>query len=229
MHQANDQQTTIMTTSGAPIGLDVLARVRRALAASACELERALAELRPDDRRRQRALDRWFAGFADQLRRHHDLVDTMIAPALGGRGALDQRALDTLAADHAWVDELLGDLGDALGVLSFGFGDEQTWIRTSIDLAMALKQALDGQLAREQRLLAPLVERNMTPAEQDVLRYESMRRVAGGPVRFSLGWLYSHVDPEERQELSSYAPAARRLIWRSQRGAYARSTTAALG
>ena len=73
MNQVNDQQTTIMTTSGAPIGLDVLARVRRALAASACELERALAELRPDDRRRQRALDRWFAGFADQLRRHHDL------------------------------------------------------------------------------------------------------------------------------------------------------------
>ena len=119
----------------------------------------------------------------------------MIAPALGGRGALDQRALDTLAADHAWVDELLGDLGDALGVLSFGLGDEQTWIRTSIDLAMALKQALDGQLAREQRLLAPLVERHMTPAEQDVLRYEAMRRVAGGPVRFSLGWLYSHVRP----------------------------------
>ena len=229
MNQVNDQPTTIMTTNGAPMGIDVLARVRRALAASAAELERALAELRPDDRRRQRALDRWFAGFADQLRRHHDLVDTMIAPALGGRGALDQRALDTLAADHAWIDELLGDLGDALGVLSFGLGDEQTWIRTCVDLAMALKQALDGQLAREQRLLAPMVERTMTPAEQDVLRYESMRRVAGGPVRFSLGWLYSHVDPEERQELSSYAPAARRLIWRSQRGAYARSTTAALG
>ncbi|MGH9269863.1 MAG: hypothetical protein ACRDZ2_01170, partial [Ilumatobacteraceae bacterium] len=129
MNEPNEQHTMIMTKSGAPAGLDVLARVRRALTASAAELERALAELRPDDRRRQRALDRWFAGFADQLRRHHDLVDTMIAPALGGREVLDQRALDTLAGDHAWVDELLGALGDALGVLSFGLGDEQTWIR----------------------------------------------------------------------------------------------------
>lgn len=228
MNHPIDERTIIQTpsASGAP---DVVGYVRRALEGSAAELERALAELRPDDRRRQRALDRWFVGFADQLRRHHDLVDTMIAPALGGRGALDQRALDTLAADHAWVDQLIGDLGDALGVLSFGLGDEQVWIRRAIDVAMALRHALDGQLAREQRLLTPMVERHFSVDEQDVLRYESMRRVAGGPVRFSLGWLYSHIDLEERQRISAYAPATRRLMWRSQRGAYERSTLAALG
>jgi hypothetical protein len=229
MKHRNGTPRTIEATLGASGAPDVVGQVRHALVASAVELERALAELSPDDRRRQRALDRWFAGFAVQLRNHHDLVDSMIAPALARREALDQRALDTLAADHAWIDQLLGDLGDALGVLSFGLGDEPAWIRRSIELAMALKQALDGQLAREQRLLGTLVERYFTTEEQDVLRYESVRRVAAGPTRFSLGWLYSHVDLEERQRITAYAPATRRLIWRSQCGAYERSTLAALG
>lgn len=219
--------TSAVTTDGeAP---DIIGYVRRALAASAAELERAVAELRPDDRRRQRALDRWFAGFASQLRRHHDLVDTMVVPALSRRGALDQRSLDSMSADHAWLDQLIGDLGDALGVLSFGLGDERTWIRTAVDLAMALRHAVDGQLGREQRLLSALVGRHFTLDEQDVLRYESMRLVAGGPVRFSLAWLYSHVDPLERSAISAFAPTTHRLIWRPQRRAYQRSTVAALG
>ena len=107
---------------------DVMAYVRRALAASALKLQRALDDLAPHDRRRQRALDRWFSGFAAQVRSHHELLDTMVVPALASRGALDQRSLDILAADHAWIDQMLGDLGDALGVLSFGLGAENWWV-----------------------------------------------------------------------------------------------------
>ena len=94
----------------------------------ASELFAALEEVAVTDRRRQRALDRWFGGLAGRVRSYHDLVDAMVVPALAGRGALDQRSLDTLAADHAWVDQLLGDLGDALGVLSFGLGAEAWWL-----------------------------------------------------------------------------------------------------
>lgn len=219
-------RTTDDTTHDLP---DVVGHVRTALRTSAADLERALAELRPDDRRRQRALDRWFAGFATQLRRHHDLIETLVVPALAGRGALDQRALDVLAADHAWIDQLLGDLGDALGVLSFGLGDEEHWVRRSVDLAMALRHAVDGQLEREQRQLTPLVAHRFSAGECDILRHESMRRVAGGPVRFSLAWLYAHIDEAERQQVAAYAPTTRRLIWRSQRGVYERTSEAAFG
>ncbi len=221
--------TAVRASSGEDDLPDVVGHVRMALRTSAGELERALAELRPDDRRRQQALDRWFVGFAAQLRRYLDLIDTMVVPALAGRGALDQRALDVLAADHAWIDQLLGDLGDALGVLSFGLGDEEHWVRRSVDLAMALRHGVDGQLGREQRQLTPLVEHRFAAEERDVLRHEAMRRVAGGPVRFSLAWLYSHVDESERQRLAAYAPTTRRLIWRSQRGVYERTTEAAIG
>jgi Hemerythrin HHE cation binding domain len=208
-------------------GPDALGFVRQALAASSSELTAALHALDPADRRRQRALDRWFAGFASQLRRHHELVDTMIVPALASRGALDHRALDTMAADHAWIDQLLGDLGDALGVLSFGLGAETWWIGKATDLAGALEHVLTGQLSREQRLLAPLVGRWFDPAERDAVQRETMRSVATGPVRFSLAWLYAHVDATERAGLAAYAPVVSRLAWRSRRGAYERSAVAA--
>ena len=94
--------------------------------------ERRPATVQPTDRRRQKALDRWFAGFAAQIRSHHELVDTLVVPSLAARGALDERSLDTLADDHAWIDELLCDLGDALGVLSFGLGAESWWLGKAV-------------------------------------------------------------------------------------------------
>lgn len=208
---------------------DVMAHVRQALVASADQLQRALDDLAPNDHRRHQALDRWFSGFAAQVRRHHELLDTMIVPALASRGALDQRSLDTLAADHAWIDQVLGDLGDALGVLSFGLGAENWWVGKAADLASATAHVLGGQLAREQRLLAPLVERWFSADEQNAVRFEAMRSVATGPARFSLAWLYAHVDDTDVPGLAAYAPAASRLIWRSQRGAYERNAVAALG
>ena len=194
-----------------------LARAPGAARPAPTELVEALDALEPADRRRQRALDRWFAGFAEQLRRHHELIDTMVVPALAARGALDQRSLDTLAADHAWIDQLLSDLGDALGILSFGLGAEAWWIGKASTSPCALHHVLAGQLSREERLLTPLVERWFDADERDVLQRETMRAVATGPVRFSLAWLYTHVDDAERAAVAGFVPTASRLAWRSRR------------
>lgn len=222
--------TTPSSTSSTSIATtDAVALVRRALVASAAELVSALEVLDPADRRRQRALDRWFSGYAEQLRRHHELSDSMVVPALAARGALDHRALDTLAADHAWIDQLLSDLGDALGILSFGLGAESWWIDKASDLATALHHVLAGQLSREERLLTPLVARWFDAEEREILQRETMRAVATGPVRFSLAWLYAHVDDAERTAVAPLVPTASRLAWRSRRTAYSRAAVAALG
>lgn len=208
---------------------DVIGHVRAALTASAAQLSAALDQLRPADRRRQRALDRWFSGFAAQVRSHLELVDSMVVPALAARGALDEATLERLAAEHAWIDDVLSDLGDALGVLSFGLGAESLWIGKASDLAAATAHVLRGQLAREQRLFAPLVSGHLDADEREALRYEAMRAVANGPTRFSLAWLYAHVDAAECPRLAPYAPAGSRLTWRSGRPGYHRTSSAALG
>jgi hypothetical protein len=203
--------------------------VRRAILASAVELEVALATIAPADRRRQKALDRWFSGFAAQVRRHHELIDTLVVPTLAARGGLDDHTLDTIADDHSYIDELLSDLGDALGVLSFGLGAEDLWIGKVCDVAAALVHVLTGQLAREERTLTPLVSRFLDADERDVVAAETVRAVAHGPVRFSLAWLYAHVTDDERAAIESHVPTTSRLVWRSRRGAYQRSSVAALG
>ncbi len=212
-----------------PATVDPATLVRRAILASAIELEYALANLVPADRRRQKALDRWFSGFAAQIRRHHELIDTLVVPTLAARGALDDRTLDTLADDHSYVDELLSNLGDALGVLSFELGAEAVWIGRAGHLAAALAQVLNGQLAREERTLTPLVRRFLDAEERDVVAGETVRAVAHGPVRFSLAWLYAHVTAEERAAIDPHVPTTSRLVWRTRRGAYQRGSVAALG
>ncbi len=69
--------------------IDPATLVRRAILASATELAAALATVDPADRRRQKALDRWFSGFAGQVRSHHELLDSVVVPTLTARGALD--------------------------------------------------------------------------------------------------------------------------------------------
>jgi hypothetical protein len=216
-------------TSEHDFAIDPATLVRRAILASARELDAALAAVSATDRRRQKALDRWFSGFAAQVRNHHDLMDTLVVPTLAARGALDDRALDVIADDHSYVDELLSDLGDALGVLSFGLGSERFWIGKASDLAGALAHVLAGQFEREERTLTPLVARCLSSEERTVVATETLRAVATGPVRFSLAWLFAHVTEEERTAISPHVPASSRLVWRTRRNAYERSSVAALG
>ena len=150
----------------------------------------------------------------------------MVVPALAARGALDERSLDTIAGDHAWIDQLLSDLGDALGILSFGLGAEAWWIGKASDLAAVLHHVLTGQLSREERLLTPLIARWFDAAERDVVQRETMRAVAAGPAPFSLAWLYTHLDDAERAAVTDYLPATSRLSWRARRKVSSRAAVA---
>ena len=212
-----------------PTTIDPATLVRRALLASAAELDTALSTVKPSDRRRQKALDRWFAGFAAQVRSHHELLDAVVVPTLTARGVLADSELDTLADNHSWIDDLLSDLGDALGVLSFGLGAESWWLGKASDLAASLRHVLQRQLAQEDALLTPLVASSLDDEERAVLHQETISAVATGPVRFSLAWLYAHITDEERAAMDSYTSATGRIVGRTSRGAYERATFAALG
>ena len=225
----NDAATSAEASSQPDLAIDPATLVRRAILASARELDAALATVAAADHRRQKALDRWFSGFAAQVRNHHELVDSLVVPTLGALGALDDRSLDVLADDHSYVDELLSDLGDALGVLSFGLGSQRFWIGKASDLAGVLAYVLAGQLEREERLLTPLVVRCFSAEERSVVATETLRAVATGPVRFSLSWLFAHVTDEEREAISPHVSASSRLVSRTGRSAYQRTSVVALG
>jgi len=205
-----------------PASVDHL--IGSALAASADDLARALTSVDPADRRRLRALDRWYAGFAGQVRARQDLVAEVVLPALAERGALAEHELEAVADQHVLVDELVGHLGDAIGILAFALGEPAAWHARATALAAELADALDDQLAgeRSQRHAAAL-DRD----ERRAVELEALRAALDGQTRFALPWLMSRLDAGERQVVLDAAPPTTRLRWRSTRLPYDRQFAAA--
>lgn len=208
---------------------DIMIRplMRRALLASAARLRETTTGLDATDRRRHQALDRWFAGFAAEVRAHHEIVEVFVLPKLTARGAIDARTLDTIAADHAWVDHVVSELGDAIGILAFDLGDSADWLTTAARLAEQLELLLTGQLSRESRLVTPLVATTLEPAEREAIEREILRGVTLRRAPFALTWLLEHIGDSEREALLARISSPCRLMWRSRRRSYRRSTSVA--
>lgn len=202
--------------------------IRAALARTARRLNQATARLEVDDRARQRDLDRWFAGFAAEVRGHLELVETLVLPRLAARGALDDRTLSTFAADHAWTDHLLGELGDAFGHLAHDLGDPRAWAVRAAAAAAQLDLALYGHLAIEGRLLDPLVARHFDARERAELERAILRDLAGHRAAFALPWLIDQLATGDRTIVLAFVPGPGRLVWRSRRRAYRRTAESAL-
>ncbi len=97
--------------------------VHRSMRASARQLAESLAAgdtTLADDRRRTKALVRWYGGFADEIRLHHHIEDALLFPALAERVATYGDYEPTLTADHAELDVVLDRLGEALGARDLG-------------------------------------------------------------------------------------------------------------
>lgn len=201
--------------------------VRRALLETAERLRAALEVVAAEDHRRHQALDRWFGGFAGEIRGHLVLVEAAVLPPLTGAGALDERTLDELAVDHAWADHLVGQLGDALGVLAFRLGDPEEWIARAATLAAQLEDVLHGILDHEARVLDPLVRRHLPPTARRELDRELLRDITINRAPFSLAWLCELLDEDEQAHLLAVASSATRFAYRSRRRAYRRAAAAA--
>jgi hypothetical protein len=210
-----------------PPAPDLADLVRRALLETTERLCAATHAVSPDDRRRHQALDRWFAGFAAEVRGHFELIEAAVLPTLTRAAAIDERTLDNVASDHAWADHMLGELGDALGVLSFGLGEPSRWVERAAAAADELHRVLRGLLDHEARVLAPLVDVHLGPEARRELDRELLRDVTVNRAPFSLAWLCELLDEDEQAFLLGSAPGTSRLVYRSRRRAYRRSAAAA--
>lgn len=209
-----------------PTGLDGL--VRRAIVCSSARLRRTLRQPTADHRRHA-ALDRWFAGFAAEVRGHLDLLETGVLPRLSARGAIDDRDLDAVAADHLWIDHLLGELGDALGVLGFGLGEPAPWQARAAAVADELDLVLAGVMAREGRTLVPMTRWHLTAGELEDLERSRRRDLVVHRAPFALAWLCDTLGAEAEAEIMASVPGPARLFHRARRRAYARTAAALTG
>jgi hemerythrin-like domain-containing protein len=192
-------------------------RVHRLLRRSAAELAVAAARA-PADARTDRALARWFHGFAGEIRCHHHIEDVLLFPALRTRVATYHDLAPQLTADHADLDEVLDSLTAALDAR-----DRQT----ARLLAAQLRDHLDEHLAFEDDEVAPLFARHFTFIEFEELNDRAVKMTSLKQLVFTAPWMMSLLDDSERAELLSTVPKAMGVLWRLTRRRYARMAVSA--
>lgn len=217
--------TPITTEPRRAVGFAPL--VRRAIVCSSARLRRTLDQPVVDERRHV-ALDRWFSGFAAEVRGHLELIETGLLPRLSARGVIDDRGLDAVAADHSWIDHLLGELGDALGVLGFGLGDADHWRSRAAAVADELDLVLAGVMARELRTLVPMARRHLGAGDLEAIERDRRRDLVVHRVPFALAWLCDTLGDEAEAEIMAAVPGPARLVYRARRRTYARTAALAL-
>jgi hypothetical protein len=199
-----------------PGDLPVDELVGRALANGAAALAAGLPRLDVADRRGQRALDRWFAAWAEQLRAYLDAVSTVLVPAAAERGVLDARWRQTIAADLDAIEQLVGALGDALGIVAMDLGDRVVWLDRATSFAERLALLVRSQVSQHRRISASS-RADLSAGERKAVDRRVVRLLGTWRARRTVPSLLAHLEPAERQALLAAAPATTSWWWRVAR------------
>lgn len=216
--------TTLATPATRPADLTRYRGAHAAMRRSNELLADGLVE-RPD-RRRARALARWFTGYAGELRAHHEVEDDAIFPALAERVTAYEPHHSTIAADHRRVDELLVQIAEGLDRLASDTGDEHDHASARAG-AIELRDLLDAHLDLEDLDVLPLIERHFTYEEYAVLDEEALRRLSLRQLRFTIPWFMAMLPADEAAAARAEAPLAMRVLWRLHHRGYDRLTRTA--
>jgi hemerythrin-like domain-containing protein len=202
--------------------------IHQAMVTSGDDLHAALAGIAHEDRRRAKAIERWFDGFAGELLCHHRIEDDAAFPALAARVPSFERLEARVAADHHRLDDVLSRLRAALGSLVEGGDWASTQLRAAT-LAAELRDLLRAHLDFEDTEIVPLITQHLTVAEWEQVELRARKLTPMRQMLFTLPWAASTLDPRERDEIMSSAPKPLQLLWFMTRRGYARRTQAALG
>ena len=137
-----------------------------AMRRSSEQLHHTLSTLDPDDRSRSAALEKWFAGYADESRAHHRTEDEVLFPALARRVPTYETFGATLAAEHRHLDEVLDEIGGGLADLSHGRTDA---FGRTLALSAELRESLAAHLEVEDEDVLPLIQRHFSCREFEAL------------------------------------------------------------
>lgn len=216
--------------------LTIYRAVHHGLRQGADDLVVALAGLDVGDRRRTRALARWWRGYAGEVLLHHGAEDTVFFPALVDRVPAVVAVLDRTAADHEHLDELLDGLTASMGSLSSSSAaGEPTGAEVArqgaLALAVELARHMDEHLDLEDVELLPLFESHLTVEEYEALDAAAMKS-AGSDLRqlaFSLPYVVAAIAPADLPRVLASAPLMMRVVLRLTHRSHARLVAAAFG
>ena len=200
--------------------------VHRALRRGSRRLADAVAAFDGQDRRRAVALQRYWAGFAHELRTHHMVEDEYFFPALRQRVNGVAGMTDRTDADHLRVDELLDEA--TVAMRRIGATDEHR--RRAAEILDEIAEHLEEHLSFEDADILPLFAQHFTAEEYLEIDQHAVKAVGKGKAAaFTIPFIVAVATEEEHARMWKEAPLALKLLWRATRGRHAQLEAAALG
>jgi hypothetical protein len=203
--------------------------LHRALLVSANNIVDALSTCPPDDRRRWRALERWFTGYRGELQHHHHVEDHIFFPALGRKVPSYGEYSATIDDDHAMLDRLIERSADAIRALADQSGVPSERRDIAVGASVELRDHLATHLAFEDDDILPMFERHLSVAEYAELERQALLGVSLRQAWFTVPWYMSTVEPQTAVATWEDAPAAMKILHVLSRRPYARLTRRAFG
>jgi len=209
-------------TADGPLDMTMMYVMHHAFRRDLRALARAARMTPLGDRVAWRELDRRWRLFAYVLHHHHTGEDEGIWPLLAERVTEAERpVLTAMEAEHHLIDPVLEQCADLFRRLTVDPDqDAQQSLVWALDRARPL---LEDHLAHEEREAIPLMQRYVTPEEDERIEREHFR--AGVPLRRLLEvvpWVLHELPPDARDRVLDLTGPAYRGMWLVTRGGFAR-------
>jgi hemerythrin-like domain-containing protein len=193
-------------------------------------IARLVAATGPDapassDMRRNKAIARYWKGYAGEIRVHHHTEDEFIFPALTARVSDMAPKTDRTGQDHVELDRMLEE-GDA-AMLRVAAGSDP---RDAGSIMAAIGEHLDEHLTFEDVEILPVIEVSFTDAEYKELDDQAIKEVGiGKQAAFTVPFALAATTPAEFRVMWGKAPMPLKVLWYLTRGSHARMVRRAFG
>jgi hemerythrin-like domain-containing protein len=177
----------------------------------------AAGTIDPADRRRTRALRRYWEGYAGAVRTHHTVDDEILYPALVERAPVAAEHLGRIEADHHVLAELRAEGDVAIQALVDGASPGP-----AAYVLRHLEHVMHVHLDDEDADLVPLFARHFDQADYDALAQAAAKTITLRQARFTFPFVGSWVSPEVSEVLLGAAPRPFRVLCRLTKGAHGR-------
>lgn len=180
------------------------------------------------DSRRVKAIQKWFAGYAGELRTHHRNEDEIFFPAMARKVAIFAEYEQSLADDHHDLHHLLERIDASLAAWTDQPSSSIARDRAQV-LLVELRDMLLEHLAIEDRDILPLFERHITVEELAELDAQMLKDLELKQAFFTVPWIINTVDDQQRNKMWELATTPLKVIYYLTNRRYCRLTVRAFG
>ncbi len=226
------------TTASAPTADSQLNRpdlqqyraMHHAIRTSNQRLVSALADLQRNPRQSAiPALQRWVAGYCQELRNHHQIEDTIFFPALAARVPSYADYAKVLDDDHHQLETLVEQIDVTVEQLTGATEPQEQQLATALMRAVELRDLMSAHLDVEDREILPMFERHFEAPEYEAMDVRARRSVSMKHAMFFVPWFMTSARPDDAAALMRKAPPPLKAIDRITRRRYARLVERGLG